>query len=103
MGHDYSVGMETNGENELGFSRDGLTRENDISVQNIPPQHKVEIVPSRVQKHFSHCPPSQCFRYLAQFVDALAFVLSTIAIELPFISVIRESDLGVGRSLFTLS
>ena len=45
-------------------------------------------------KHFSRCPPSQCSTYLALFVDALAFVLSTSAREQPSCSLIRDSGLG---------
>ena len=42
----------------------------------------------------SLCPPAQCSTYLALFVDALAFVLSTSARDQPFSRLMRDSGLG---------
>ena len=45
-------------------------------------------------KHFSRCPLTQCSTYLALFVDALAFRLSTSSREHPSSILIRESGVG---------
>ena len=65
--------MATNGENELGFSWIGLTREIDTVLRNIVWQRKAAHVLPGIRAFFA-LPTAQCSAYPALFDDALLHV-----------------------------